>query len=118
MAHNWSNDRRCSNPAWRRLRTQILERDGNRCQRCGAHGDQTGVRLELDHITPVAEGGQDSPENTQLLCHDCHLDKSKREALAGQRRRRARLRLPAEPHPGLRQVGEDPRPPHQRRRHV
>lgn len=37
-------------------------------------------RLEVDHITPIAEGGhQFDPGNLQTLCDDCHGDKTARE---------------------------------------
>ena len=33
--------------------------------------------LHVDHITPRAMGGGDEPENLQLLCPNCHQDKTK-----------------------------------------
>jgi hypothetical protein len=32
--------------------------------------------FEVDHIIPVRRGGGDNPKNLQLLCHDCHVEKS------------------------------------------
>lgn len=31
--------------------------------------------IELDHITPVADGGSSVPSNLQFLCHKCHMEK-------------------------------------------
>lgn len=37
-------------------------------------------RLEVDHITPVADGGHPfDPANLQTLCEDCHGNKTSRE---------------------------------------
>jgi 5-methylcytosine-specific restriction endonuclease McrA len=60
----------------RRLRRLVWERDGGRCTFVSADGhrcEETG-RLEVDHITPVAMGGESTPENLRLLCsaHNQH----------------------------------------------
>ena len=34
---------------------------------------------DLDHIKPLHQGGTDTPDNRQGLCHDCHVEKSKTE---------------------------------------
>ncbi|MGZ9829876.1 HNH endonuclease [Tsukamurella ocularis] len=69
-----------------------------RCARCGAEN----VPLELDHIVNAAAGGPNDLSNAQWLCTGCHAAKTKTEAAEGLRAQRARLRLPDEPHPGLR----------------
>ena len=51
----------------------VLKRDSFTCVKCGANGP--GVRLEVDHDTPVAEGGSDSLLNLQTLCFDCNRGK-------------------------------------------
>ncbi|MXY35932.1 MAG: HNH endonuclease [Dehalococcoidia bacterium] len=59
-------------PRWRRLRRQVLERDGYRCQACGKAG-----RLEVDHIRRVRDGGEEwEPSNLQALCRGCHIAKT------------------------------------------
>ncbi|MDV7089481.1 HNH endonuclease [Rhodococcus opacus] len=101
MTHNWgSGDPRTSTAAWRALRKQITTRDGNQCRQCGTSG--TVAALELDHITNVKEGGTDHPTNAQLLCQPCHTRKTHNEAARGRQRKRARLKLPTQRHPGLR----------------
>ena len=66
---------RTSKRAWRRLRLEILERDGYRCRKCGKAG-----RLEVDHIKPLRRGGDEySPGNLQAICRGCHIEKTRTE---------------------------------------
>ena len=52
---------------WRRLRTQVIKRDGLRCRVCGVtHG------LDLHHILMKSLGGTDVLENVCFVCRDCH----------------------------------------------
>ena len=48
----------------------VWERDGGCCAFTSANGHRCGstTRLELDHITPIAQGGKTTPENLRLLC--------------------------------------------------
>jgi len=56
------------------LRYQILKRDSFRCRSCGRdQGD--GAKLEIDHTTPEALGGETTVENLQTLCRDCNRGK-------------------------------------------
>ncbi|MEW6479768.1 MAG: HNH endonuclease signature motif containing protein [Pseudomonadota bacterium] len=43
---------------------------------------------QRDHIVPLAEGGEDVPDNTQGLCDECHNAKSLVERLRAQARSR------------------------------
>ena len=66
---------RTAKRAWRRMRLQILERDGYRCRQCGRSG-----RLEVDHITPIRRGGDEyNPDNLQAICRGCHIEKTRTE---------------------------------------
>lgn len=56
-----------------RKRFFVLKRDGFTCKICGANGP--GVKLEVDHVVPVAEGGSDSLDNLQTLCFGCNRGK-------------------------------------------
>ena len=60
---------------WNRLRAHALRRDGYQCVQCGA----MGRRLEVDHVTPLADGGTDDLANLQTLCRDCHFAKTQAE---------------------------------------
>ena len=59
---------------WRRLRSQVLIRDGWRCWRCERYGN------EVDHIRPLQFGGiATDPNNLQTLCRACHIAKTRGE---------------------------------------
>lgn len=55
---------------WGERREEILARDGWECQWCGSTED-----LEVDHITPISEGGSHDLSNLQTLCAECHAKK-------------------------------------------
>ena len=62
---------------WRHARKRTLERDGYRCRTCGRAG-----RLEVDHVVPLQRGGEPySAANLQALCADCHVRKTRSEAM-------------------------------------
>lgn len=53
---------------WRRVREQVLDRDGWACQRCGdTH------YLSVHHIVPWIVSHDDSPDNLVTLCGACHF---------------------------------------------
>jgi hypothetical protein len=58
----------------RRLRFEILRRDGHRCRYCGATPDVT--ELHVDHVVPVSLGGLDDPTNLVAACRDCNRGKA------------------------------------------
>ena len=58
----------------RKLRFQILYRDGFRCRACG-RGPSNGVKLVIDHIIPVDWGGTTVESNLQALCEECNAGK-------------------------------------------
>jgi len=62
----------------RKLRYEILKRDGNKCVLCGAR-----ELLQIDHITAKVNGGTDDPANLRTLCIDCNIGKALSE---GERR--------------------------------
>jgi hypothetical protein len=63
-------------------RFAVFERDGWRCQLCGIdtppslfrkkRGDNTMNAPELDHIVPLARGGDHVMDNCQCLCRACN----------------------------------------------
>lgn len=70
------------------LRNQILERNGFTCQQCGASAhdvddlDKTRkIRLHIDHILPLSQGGTNGPENLRVLCSNCNHGKGNVQAL-------------------------------------
>jgi 5-methylcytosine-specific restriction endonuclease McrA len=86
-----TSESRFSAPTW----AAALRKFGRKCYVCGA----VGVPLERDHIIPVAEGGTNGPENCAPICTDCHKLKSERERIRAYRKRQAKAKRPAEPHP-------------------
>ncbi|WP_075737496.1 HNH endonuclease [Streptomyces acidiscabies] len=58
----------------KRLRYEILRRDNHTCRYCGASAPD--VPLRVDHVTPVALGGTDTPDNLVAACEPCNSGKS------------------------------------------
>lgn len=58
----------------RRLRFEILKRDGWRCKYCGAVPTQ--ATMVVDHVIPESEGGTDDPANLVTACQPCNSGKS------------------------------------------
>ncbi len=57
----------------------LLERQGSKCAACSvALGGDDNV-YEVDHETPLCNGGADDPSNLQVLCIGCHATKTKEE---------------------------------------
>lgn len=63
-------------------RRRLIRRRGPHCEKCG-WTDPTGETLEADHIVPIYKGGADDISNKQLLCADCHKDKTVAEQSDG-----------------------------------
>lgn len=53
--------------------SELIRRDGKQCKRCG-----TIERLTIDHIIPLARGGNNDLNNLQLLCVRCNSAKGAR----------------------------------------
>lgn len=64
--------------AWVKLRKIIIERDKGLCQECLRVGIYT-QGTDVDHIIPKAKGGTDDIDNLQLLCRQCHINKTAKE---------------------------------------
>lgn len=56
----------------KRVRFEVLRRDKYTCRYCRA----TDTELTIDHVTPVALGGNDHPDNLVAACRDCNAGKS------------------------------------------
>jgi len=61
----------------KKLRFEVFKRDSFTCQYCGKTAPN--VILEIDHINPVAEGGDNSITNLITSCRDCNRGKGKRK---------------------------------------
>jgi hypothetical protein len=63
-----------------KLRLKVLDRDRYTCQLCGhqvgdVYDDGEKVRLEVDHIVPLKQGGKTLEENLWTLCSRCNAGK-------------------------------------------
>lgn len=58
------------------VRFEVLKRDSFTCQYCGQKAPD--VVLEVDHITPVADGGTNDILNLVTSCRECNAGKSDR----------------------------------------
>ena len=58
----------------KRTRYEVLRRDNFTCRYCG--GKSPNVELHVDHVTPVALGGSDKPDNLVDACVDCNRGKA------------------------------------------
>lgn len=65
----------------KRTRYEVLKRDNHTCRYCGASAPD--ATLVVDHVTPVALGGTDKPENLVAACKDCNSGKSSTSPDAG-----------------------------------
>lgn len=61
-------------PVSKSLRFDIFRRDSFTCQYCGSKPPD--VILEIDHITPLSQGGEDDPANLITSCNSCNRGKS------------------------------------------
>ncbi|WP_335953708.1 HNH endonuclease signature motif containing protein [Acinetobacter higginsii] len=64
--------------AWRKLREQVLQRDGFICVKHYAMG-QVVEATDVDHIISKENGGADDLDNLQSLCAACHREKTAKE---------------------------------------
>lgn len=58
----------------RRLRCEVLRRDGYTCRYRGAKAPD--VALTVDHVIPEALGGTDEPSNLVTACQPCNAGKA------------------------------------------
>ena len=60
----------------KKTRFEVFKRDNFTCQYCGKKAPD--VILEIDHITPVADGGDNNILNLITSCRDCNRGKGAR----------------------------------------
>lgn len=81
-----------------RVVDRVAERAGGDCQYC-RRPVRPPLRAECDHIIPLILGGRHRESNLQLLCHECHGAKTKRDVkikakVARVRKRELGMRKP------------------------
>lgn len=96
MAWSKGKSRRKSElpPNWAEIRRIVLDRDGRRCQFCGAPA------TDVDHIRP---GSDHTPSNLRALCKHCHMQRTAYQGLAARAKKgyKKRTHRPPKKHPGL-----------------
>lgn len=90
MSARWRNG---STRAWRRLRAEILERDGYRCTNL-IHGRRctATTRLEVHHTKEHGDELLAPKEELATICRPCHETTFTRELLPGEELVRAAAR--------------------------
>lgn len=61
----------------KKIRFEVMKRDSFKCQYCGRSAPD--VVLVIDHIHPVADGGENDITNLITSCFDCNAGKSDRK---------------------------------------
>lgn len=61
----------------KKVRFEVFKRDSFTCQYCGQSAPT--IILNIDHVIPVASGGDNSILNLVTSCFDCNSGKGKRE---------------------------------------
>jgi hypothetical protein len=82
MKRHKKNTRRAATarePISKKLRFDVLNRDGFKCRYCGQSAPD--VVLHADHVIPVAKGGTNSPDNLVSACSSCNGGKSDTEII-------------------------------------
>ena len=62
------------------LRSQVAQRDGNRCAYCLTSENNSGLKLHIDHIIPVSHGGPTALDNLCQACFSCNVHKQAHQA--------------------------------------
>ena len=61
------------------LRRLVLRRAAGRCEYCELAQEGQEATFHIDHVVPVAAGGQTSLDNLALACVSCSLRKAARQ---------------------------------------
>ncbi|MCL4805989.1 MAG: HNH endonuclease [Anaerolineae bacterium] len=57
------------------LRELVFDRAAGQCEYCGVHQRDQSIRHTIDHIVPLAHGGETSEQNLALACMHCNRAK-------------------------------------------
>ncbi len=57
------------------IRRLVIARANGRCEYCLLHQDASFARHPIDHIIPVAQGGETNETNLALACASCNTAK-------------------------------------------
>jgi 5-methylcytosine-specific restriction endonuclease McrA len=77
LEHKAGATPRMRGSGWMKAREVVFKRDRMQCRACDA--PLLPNQGQVDHVIPLEQGGSNGPENLQLLCVNCHDEKTKRE---------------------------------------
>jgi hypothetical protein len=63
------------------VRRFVIQRATGRCEYCGLSQEGQEATFHIDHIVPIAAGGQTTAENLALACVSCSLRKAARQTV-------------------------------------
>ncbi|MEM7129258.1 MAG: HNH endonuclease signature motif containing protein [Chloroflexota bacterium] len=66
------------------LRRLVIERASERCEYCRLSQAGQAATFHIDHVTPVAAGGETKLENLAQACVSCSLRKSARQKVVDE----------------------------------
>ena len=69
----YGSQRAKNSTQWKKTRKRIIARDQGICAYCGAENATT-----VDHVIPVARGGDDNENNLVCACVRCNTSKGKK----------------------------------------
>ncbi len=58
------------------IRHEVRQRAGQLCEYCHASEQWQYVLFTVDHVVPLARGGEDTPDNLALACFHCNRRKT------------------------------------------
>lgn len=64
--------------AWKKIVNAVWVMDNGLCRNCKSKGLIVPGN-DVDHIKPISQGGSNELSNLQLLCKNCHKQKTARE---------------------------------------
>jgi 5-methylcytosine-specific restriction endonuclease McrA len=68
------SQRKTNSSHWKKIRARVLMRDGYECQ-LRTSPNCSGEATTVDHLYPVAKGGDDSLDNLVAACGPCNYAK-------------------------------------------
>lgn len=76
-----ARDAKVYGPEYRKNRALALKRAGGKCEALLENGRRCGSRdrVQVDHITPVTQGGTHHLDNLRVLCSPHHMAKTAQE---------------------------------------
>lgn len=78
----------------KKTRFEIFKRDSFTCQYCGNHPPK--CLLEIDHITPLSKGGDNTENNLITSCFECNRGKAARDLSVAPKTLKERALIVAE----------------------